>query len=621
MQLGDITNFVGDSGQAKVPDLDWLKLDISEKDNIPTPNHVEILPQLVENWSHTSERSTPLIPNQVSVPAMASKKASAEEIKGVTDRAKVEMMKGLVGKALASKLATLFEPSLVIASKDELIKLAQEQGLLGKVYVDLSVFDTCKEAAMKLGHDKVRMAKYVTGSPKRACCSSHSEGYCKELRKKVVASMEYGEDILNEYTNHLRVAGYLAADKKVASKEELRDAIVNSTLKKAKKEDVKKEATPFDIEPYKEAFEKQLEKSAQQIHEEYHMSRFEEVKPILASIQNEMLQGKIGRSLKEAIAKSVDPSSIKNYESEIRKVASLQGLLGNVYVDVSYYSSPEQAVAAIKKASTSPAYVVQTVNKGQFDNTLEKVAKATGCAVLPRDGKIEAKVAHSYIDDLRFSDKISSEVAKGLKDQVEAGENVLGVLRDAFLAKTNHKKKVKEGGIKARYAMPTRKSSNKGIMKQAAAKAISAGIPMGKIVDKMSTSMPTPEAEGMVRDVLAKLEVVDAESLDRCKVERYQFAKNARIKKAFKCSDCIHHSCSTCLKMGVKFASEDKMSIQIDPKTSKVLLPENPDIARSDLKQEYDMDTVYGSNNSNILDQMIEAGDPPVNGEQNTKWQ
>ncbi|WP_227631730.1 hypothetical protein, partial [Klebsiella pneumoniae] len=74
------------------------------------------------------------------------------------------------------------------------------------------------------------------------------------------------------------------------------------------------------------------------------------------------------------------------------------GLLGNVYVDLSYYDSPETAIKSIRNAKTNPIYLVYNRKKHAFDNTLEKVIQATGCVQLPRDGKIESKIAMSYIE-------------------------------------------------------------------------------------------------------------------------------------------------------------------------------------------------------------------------------
>jgi len=611
MSLGDISNFMSEEKEAaKLPDLDWLALDIKDKDNYPTQNNVESIPQLVQQWSHNDVHTAELIPNQISVAPITEKKASSGEIQSVVDTAKKEMMKGLVGKGLVERLSSLYQKDLLVAAKDELSKVAQEQGLLGNVYIDLTPFESCAEASKALGHNRIRMAKYVVGQPKRHVCASHNAGTCKELRKKVVASMEYNQDLMAEYTTHLRIAGIISQETKLASKEDLRMAIIASKKSKTKEVEEKEpndQPTLLD-ETIKEAFEKELSRSITDIKSSQQPSGFERIRPVLAFIQDEMLKGRMGDALKDSIKKKVATELINEYQEQIKKIASLQGLLGNVYVDVSFYKSPEEAVHAIKNATTNPTYIMQSRGKGEFDNTLEKVAKATGCQILPRDGKISKKIALSYIDDLNFSGRISSDIAGGLRGKVEGSANTLGVIKEAFIQTLSYVKPQKEGGVKAYFSsLNTTKYGTKDKLKTAAYKALEAGYCFDKVRDKLTEKMSTIEAEGMIRDVLASLKEVSADALPECKNEKYKLAKDATIKKAEKCNGCVYAADHTCTKQGVKFSGApeiDKLSVQIDPNTHKVLLTDNPDTTRIDMNQEYDMTDSFGSGMNISLEKM-----------------
>lgn len=611
MSLGDISNFMSEEKEAvKLPDLDWLALDIKDKDNYPTPNNVESIPQLVQQWSHNDVHTAELIPNQISVAPMTEKKASSGEIQSVVDTAKKEMMKGLVGKGLVERLSSLYQKDLLIAAKDELSKVAQEQGLLGNVYIDLSPFESCAEASKVLGHNRIRMAKYVVGQPKRHVCASHTAGTCKELRKKVVASMEYNQDLMDEYTTHLRIAGIISPETKLASKEDLRMAIVaskNSKKKDVEEKELNDQPTLLD-ETIKEAFEKELNRSVADIQSSQQPSGFERIRPVLALIQDEMLKGRMGDALKGCIKKKVATELINEYQEQIKKIAALQGLLGNVYVDVSFYKSPEDAIHAIKTATTNPTYIMQSVSKGEFDNTLEKVAKATGCQILHRDGKISKKIALSYIDDLNFSGRISSDVAGCLKGKVEASDNTLGVIKEAFLQTLNYVKPQKEGGVKAYFAsLNNTKYGTKDKLKTAAYKSLEAGYSVDKVREKLSEKVNTIEAEGMIRDVLASLKEVNADVLSNCKNDKYKLASDAYIKKTAKCMDCVLAADHTCTKQRAKFSDAlelEKPSVQIDPKTQKILLADNPDNVRIDMNQEYDMTDSFGSGMNISLEKM-----------------
>jgi hypothetical protein len=603
-----LKGFMEDTGSIQIPNLDWSVLNVEDKVNLPSKFHVQIIPQLQEAWCH--EPSTMKVVPHTDREASYLKpyKASDEDIKGVVDTAKKAMMLGVSGKPLADKLASLYHPSLIEAAKPELRKIAEEQGLLGNVYLDMSVFASCEEAARVLGNNKVRLARYVVGNPYRQACSSHKGGFCKCLRKKVVASMNYDDAIFSEYTDHLRIAKILGPQEKIASKEELRTALFQ--VRKAEVVE-STQATSIKSEDYaaaKKAFDEEIESNTKAIEGMAQVTREADARPVLAFIQNEMLKGKMGFYLKEAIEKKFPENIIAKYAPYIKKMAALQGLIGNVYVDVSMYKTAEEAIAAIKNATTSPMYLIQSAKKNKFDNTLEKVAKATGCVELPRDGKIESKVAGSYIDDLQFSNKISSENANLLRKTLNAGENPIQVLRDAFVTAMNHKSEVREGGVPGYFhQMTSKKSVNRENLKQAAYQAINAGIPLDKVESKIASVVPTTEAVGMIRSILASVKEVDANCLPDCTTEKYLFNKSAFMIQRDKCKGCIYHSCSSCLQTGLRFKGASDVEgdlIKIDAKTKKVLFDENPDEARSDMKQEYDLSSPYGSGSSVALDKM-----------------
>lgn len=593
--------------EVKVPDLDWAVIDVDKKDNIPRPFNVQIIPELQAAWNY-KDKSASLIPNTVNVERVSTNdKISSSDIKDIVNTAKKEIMAGLIGKDLASKLSSLYPNNLIKEASEELRKVSEEQGLLGNVYVDLSPFDTCKEAAKKLG-SKVRLAKYVIGDPKKCVCATHKDGFCSELKKSVVSSLDYNENVLKEYSTHLKIAGLIESNTVLSSKEDLRNAL----LPKSNIQEVKvasKESNDINYDEIKTAFEKELSNKIAMDEKAALCQRFNDVRPILAFIQNEMLKGKMGDSLKESIKSNFTSDIISKYSSEIKKIASLQGLIGNVYVDISYYKTPDEAIKAIKTASTNPTYIVQTISNGEYDDSINKVAKATGCAELPRDGKIDKKIASSYIDDLYFTDRISSDNANAFKKSLESNENVLGIIRDTFLATLSHKKEVREGGVKGYFHQSeNRKYANRNSLKESTYKALEAGISVDKVETKLASMIPMPEAVGMVREALSHLDVVDANALNNCTTEKYHLNSKAMLKKASKCDTCILKTCNTCIVSGLRFASDNDEAcdiVKLDPATKKVTLKNNPDEAREDMGGDYDLTTAsWGSGSNIVMDKM-----------------
>lgn len=609
MSTTDFSNIIEqDKDKVSIPDLDWLSLAKEGYDNIPTENPVEVIPQLQEAWTHTKENTTHFIPNAVSI---VEKKASDSEmtaaVSDLVDYAKKQMMMGLNGKALASKLGGLFPSGLIKLAKDQLVKLAGEQHLLGNVYVDLSPFSTCQEAAKILGPNRVRLAKYVTGSPKKCSCTSHAGGYCKELKKKVVVSMEYTPELLTEYGKHLHIAGVISDPSTITSKETLQGAFVKTAVSHvyAAAKVAEEEKDPKDI---KEAFAKEVEKSSSENEKDAAQRRFYDVRPILAYMQNQMLKGKTGDALKASIQANFSSHEIAKYAKEIQKVAGLQGLMGNVYVDISYYRDAAEATKAIKTASTSPLYIIQSMKKSAYDDSLLRVAKATGCSELPKDGKIDKAVVASYLTDLQFNNKVGSDTASTLRGRLEAGENPLTLVREGYIASTQYKPVKREGGVKAEVFVGTqKKSSDRDVLQGSVKKALDAGISIDKVEEKLASVISTAEAAGMVRNVLASLDEVDASCLPNCTKDRYHFKHEASLKLAAKCDDCILKGHMACTKLGLKFAGQknlDKAYLDLDPKTAKVQFDENPDVSRIDMNQEYDMGDGFGSGMNIAMDNL-----------------
>lgn len=635
MAINQDLDKVLDSGHdAKVPDLDWASLDVKDYDNIPTTNPVEVVPQLVAALSNSPEKGARLS-GYVDVPA--EKKASDNTEKAVGELvacAKREMMKGLKGRELAMKLASLFPPAVVGAAREPLAKAAEEQGLLGNVYIDLSVFDSCREAAQTLGPNRVRLADYVVGSPRRHSCGTHSEGYCRELHKTAVESVPYGTELFSKYTKHLRVAGLIGAAAEVSDKDTLRQALL--------KDPVKKHTTSIEIADNVGVKEASLGVGLDEAlgthttSRDAAMDKYAGARPVLAYMQDQMLRGVVGEDLKSLVGDKFPVDVIKECKGEMHRLASLQGLVGNVYVDVGYYKSADDASRAIASAKTKPSYIVNTSPSAEHDGRIASVSKATGCRALPSDGMIDPKVAATYIDDLHFSGRISSDRAKAYASRLAAGDKPLTVLREAFLSDERPGKERKSAAQVGTWFTGSKKGhEDRSALEFAAKKALGKGVSIDKVQTKLASCVPTAEAVGMVHSIVAGLEEIDASCLPNCASHRYPLMKSARIKMASKCQTCVSRTCTSCLSQGLKFAGavdydkafldmtvleatdkskKNKKGGKYDPKDDtapeiqKVLLKDNPDVQREDMKQKYDPSTEEGSGGNETLDKMRGEG-------------
>lgn len=557
----DLGNFMQDNNS--VSNLDWLDIKPGSYDNIPTENQCEIIPQLEKSWGGTKSNPMTIIPNMVgpSVPSVGP-----NMVLDVVSTAKKAMMSGSTGRDLSAKLASLYQINVLEAAKEELIKLASEQGLLGNVYVDLSVYDSCKEAAKSLGPHKIRLAKFAVGKPKKQASFIDDEGYCLDLKKKVVEAVDYSKELLGEYEKHLKLAGVLSKDEHLETKEDLKEALLKkNTISPIYIDEKPKKVETVDPKKMEAAIASEIGKRAEADSKNSSDMRFEQAKHILAFMQEEMLKGKIGNELKESLGKRFSTDIINKFTNEIKKVASLQGLLGNVYVDLSYYDSPETAIKSIRNAKTNPIYLVYNRKKHSFDNTLEKVIQATGCVQLPRDGKIESKIAMSYIEDLKFNDRISSSLADDLISRLANGDNTLEIIKESFIKTANYKKEERTGGVQGTEFIPKKESSDNSKLRTAAEKALSAGIAVGEVQDKLSKMVASSEAKGIVKLALKGMDLVDASIISDCQIVKYAFKDNAKLKKANKCASCSLNVNASCSKQKLAFTgAQDINSMVVD---------------------------------------------------------
>jgi len=603
-----------DKDLMQIPNLDWMVL---SQDNIPSDFPVESIPELEKAWNHTDVPNTRLISNSQVKEGIAVKTASEDDVNAVIKQAKKEMMLGLTGKDLANKLSSMFMPEHVEAAKDQLVTLAEEQGLLGNVYIDLTPFNSCREAALFLGREKIKTAQLVMGHPSRTVCSSHNRGFCKELNKRVVNAVSYNEDLLNSYTKHLRVAGTIDASEEIKTKNNLREAF----LRKPVRNFVAKEkiAAPVDVNKIKKEFRYHLDKKAEDNQESLAIQRFYKVRPILSFMQDQMLKGKVALDLKESIRAKFSSNEIAEYAEEIKKVASLQGVLGNLYIDVSYYKNPLEAIKAIRTASTNPLYLIQSFKENKFDNTLERVASATGCSILPRDGKLDKKVVFSYIKDLQTNNKIASNVSNELLDRVIKGDCNLNIIKEAFDASLSHKKIVRVGGLRGRYVpVQRKKAADRKLIEEGIIKALEAGVPVKRIEDRISNIISSTEAVGMIQKVLSKQANISADCLVNCTSEKYPLSKTASITATKKCGNCIYKGVSSCISQSKDFEGsvdldkaffdikEAEVKVELEDVIKDVQLNDNPDIVREDINQEYDMSDPFGSGMNISLENMQE---------------
>lgn len=543
--LGDISGMMSNS----IPDLSWL--DVKPEEN-PVPvinNPHNAVPQLEAAWGWEDYRNpvTNLVPNTI-MGGPDVKAVSPEEIEATVKVTKKAMMQGLKGPALMAHIREKVASEVIEAAKPELLKLASQTGLLGHVYLDLSPFDTTKEAANLLGSSRVKTASYAVGAPAKETSYVDASGNARNLGLAVVASVEYTPELFAKYTSMLRQEGRIAADATISSEEELRQAFLSEPEKEIKTYGADA-VVPAQVDTA-QALDTAVQHAEACSAKSSADMKWASAKPVMAYIQSEMMSGKVGSDLKDAIHSKFASTVIQENIDQISRLANLQGLMGPVYVDVSLFKSADEAISSIKKASTRPRYIIASRDDG--DNRVEKVKTATGCQELPRTG-VSVREASAIVRNLEGAGAIDSPVAASLINRLASGESTTGVLRDAHLAGATSVPVVREGGVFASVSQGERVASeevDRAPLRTASVAAISRGFPVSAIEEKVASTVPAGEALTIVRQALSSMDVVPARSLEKCSTVRYNLNPTAKIASAPKCASCVLKIGGVCTKQG-----------------------------------------------------------------------
>jgi len=284
-----------------VNNLDYLSVDTDKYDNYPSDNNsVRIQPKLADLWNHNkAETGLNLIPNTPICPMGKNAEETPVVVDDIVREAKKAMMSGLKGTELSAHLRVRFSPDSIVSAKDEMVKLSEEQGLLGNVYIDASAFTNAKEAESFMASHRTRLAEYLVVNESKigsdvACFLAN------KFHKNVVASINYNEDLFKKYKTHLVGDSRIASSFVIDSKESLRKAFLavpepekRAVVAHAKKK-ISKEVAVKEINEMAE------NKRANSKIAEDELS-FRNVLPILEFARENLSKGKTGSAIKEML--------------------------------------------------------------------------------------------------------------------------------------------------------------------------------------------------------------------------------------------------------------------------------------------------------------------------------
>jgi len=311
-----------------------------EYDNLPfdpIPHYIAE-PKLVQEWSHEEDSSNlNLVPNsEFNFNYNMPSKMSSDIEKDVADLLKItakEMMTGKTGEELVKAIKEKANSMVIKAAQEHLQKLAKEQGLLGGVYVDPTVFNNCPEGS-KFVAKKAKTAKYVKAMSACAACVHNSCGRCTVYKKRIASEINYDQELFNFYSKH--ISSLLGTTVEIKSRDDLQRAFTSKREDKPRIAEYKPKISKSEeeekdtLDNKKEDFEKQVNTLKEELNKVFDGK----VSKDIASL---MVRNHSAKVIKDHIAKKYSAEEFNSNKKAFDFVLSQQGSLGKVYVDASMF--------------------------------------------------------------------------------------------------------------------------------------------------------------------------------------------------------------------------------------------------------------------------------------------
>ena len=399
-ELGDLTRLF----QASVPNLDWLDVDENvyrELERLPKQN-LNILPDLDNMWSTHEKGPVYFIPNidLSEFPEIKKEKtSSAQVIRVIAKHIKDKMMSGWSGEKVASWVREHVDQETIQLCLPTFRKLAEEQGLLGTVYLDATQWDRCAHGEGEKIAKQARYAKYVLGNEEKCSgCSFNEGGKCGKFRKELIFDVvPYSEAMVGEYARALKQN--LPTTASSDPKEQIRtlaamshaEPVVQHSMKTTMGPQEKRQNLSRTYDPPSTEFANSGERS------------------LYRDLAQKMMvaKGKFSDVVRSRIAAAKSNAAITTLKAE-------ENLLGNVYVRPEQFDSCHKANDALRKHHNAAPYVLEIPNKCQKCSFY----RVGSCGLLGKKVVTEVPYTKEFLaNELRSlveSGKLTDKVAKEL---------------------------------------------------------------------------------------------------------------------------------------------------------------------------------------------------------------
>lgn len=412
-----LDGFLGKEEDKRLVDLDWLDVDMDTYNNLPFDEipHYIAEPKLVEQWSHEEDSSNlNLVPNSdlnfnYNMPKNHMAADIESDVKELLKLTAKEMMLGRTGSDLIKVIREKSNPMVIKAAQDHLRVLAKEQGLLGGVYVDPTIFPSCHEGSQFVAK-RAKTAKYVKAMSACGSCIHNSCGRCDVYKKRIATEINYDTELFNFYSKHM--SSLLGKTVEIQSKDDLQRAFTSKKEEKPKvaefKPTISKSKDEKEVETLenkKEEFESQVESLKTELTNVFGSK-------ISKDVASLMVRNYSAKVIKDHITKKYSSADYSENKKVFEYILSKQGSLGKVYVDSSLFpintSSARDVTDYLKKEAALVNIVL--VKEGSSDQKIiKKVCAKLGKTVA---SSVDAITKESFQKEFdTYSEDITSKLA------------------------------------------------------------------------------------------------------------------------------------------------------------------------------------------------------------------
>ena len=351
-----------------------------------------------------------------------------------------ELYRDLSQKMMAAKgyLSDSLTRRFARADSEAVAVLAQEENLLGSVYVRPDQFRNCHSA-----NDFFRRhsndAEYILAMDKCGGCQFHRNGGCSLIGKRVAKEIPYTEEVLRAEVRNLRDAGTLdkASAENILSRigsEDVRDLLAEAHGVRA----------PVQIGEYRQKYEtaqmgRASDGVSSQVHDNYTGVPLKHASVVRAAYQA-AYRGVHGDRLRdhlvERYGRQAVIQAVIQAGEHIRPVVRMAGLLGNLILDMRGFRTAKEASDFLYDNRMRPLYLLKEGSGcGGCAPQVPDYSKNFPALTIVNYGSIdEIEVdCKTALEKLVRNDRITAARARELTARIGSTSD-FSILRDAYLS-------------------------------------------------------------------------------------------------------------------------------------------------------------------------------------------